>query len=648
ILAMVVAVPLLAGFGGTLNVSEDKVEQGSVFSVRYEPGTLLRRCDELTLSVYAFDVGSMYPTAFSFPMTKKGGAHVVTVSGLPADAVFLLMKVGNAYRSDGNDRKMWEVLMHSKGKPARGADFCRAFSYLGSPLPNIVRTADDTKALASLDAEIERYPGDCATVITRESVRLDRGDVTKEAYTRKVEEVLRSGFDSTAEHHVRIVSRALRTIGRPADADDLVRSFARSNPKSDMAEEFLRSACFAAQKREEFEEKVKEYITAFGYNVFSDRMYMDLINSFLQQGAGDEALRLVRAYPVPAGVRSNPPATILNMIAVSMLKQDSLLGLARQYAERAIRSAESPSERRPRFMTEMEFIAGQKEIESIAHDTYGYILMQMRKPSEAADEFRMACELLGGGATKDMLEHLASALVDAGRKQEALEVTHDAIRTARTFPQTVQRFHELSSGDVATRNKELSRLQEEARDEKRIQLRLGMMHYEIQKLMFNIGEKQGVQLKDLSFKRLDGSTVSLADLRGKVVVIDFWATWCGPCRMAMPYMQKIHEAYAGNDDVQVILANVWERTSDSTMDERFANRKNIVTKFLEQNPSYSFPMMIDVSDEIVGCFGVTGIPTKFYLDRKGVVQFKEVGVAGPDVFVDEAREKIDLLLDDAE
>ncbi|MFM8437226.1 MAG: TlpA family protein disulfide reductase, partial [Candidatus Kapaibacterium sp.] len=112
--------------------------------------------------------------------------------------------------------------------------------------------------------------------------------------------------------------------------------------------------------------------------------------------------------------------------------------------------------------------------------------------------------------------------------------------------------------------------------------------------------------------------------------------------------QKIHEAYAGNDDVQIILANVWERTSDSTMDERFANRKNIVTKFLEQNPSYSFPMMIDVSDEIVGCFGVTGIPTKFYLDRKGVVQFKEVGVAGPDVFVDEAREKIDLLLDDAE
>jgi hypothetical protein len=58
--------------------------------------------------------------------------------------------------------------------------------------------------------------------------------------------------------------------------------------------------------------------------------------------------------------------------------------------------------------------------------------------------------------------------------------------------------------------------------------------------------------------------------------------------------------------------------------------------------------MIDVNDQIVGCFGVTGIPTKFYIDRNGVVQFKEVGLAGPDAFVDEAREKIELLLSDTE
>lgn len=637
-----------ADFSGTLSLSEDKVEQGTSFSVRYQPGTLLEKCEGLTLSVYAFTMREMYPTALSFSMTKKGSAHSATVSGLPTEAVFLLMKVGNTYRTDWNGQKMWEVVLQTNGKPARGAEFCRAFSYLGSPLPNIIRATDDTKALACLEAEIERYPGDCAALITRESVRLDRGEITKDAYTRSVEQILRSGFDSTKEHHVRIASRALRTIGRPADADDMVKTFIAVNPKSDVAEEFARSACFAAQTREEFEEKVREYITTFGFNVFSDRMYMDLINSFLQQGSGDDALRLVRAYPVPAGVRNHPPATILNMIAVSMLKQDSLLTLARQYAERAIRSAETPSEQRPRFMTEAEFAAGQKDIEAIAHDTYGYILLQMGKPSDAADEFRKAFEIMGAGASKDMIEHLATSLVDAGRKQEALEVTKLAIRSARSFPQTVQRFHELSSGDAAARNKELSQLQEDARDEKRIQLRLSMMQYDIQNLMFNIGERKNIQLRDLAFMRLDGSKVSLNDLRGKVVVIDFWATWCGPCRMAMPYMQKIYESYKDNDDVQIILANVWERTSDSTLQERFENRKNIVTKFLEQNPSFSFPMMIDVSDEIVGSFGVTGIPTKFYLDRKGVVQFKEVGVAGPDVFVDEAREKIDLLLRESE
>ncbi|MFN9777900.1 MAG: redoxin domain-containing protein [Candidatus Kapaibacterium sp.] len=635
-------------FQGTLEFSESKIQQGSSFTVKYRPGLLLNGKEGLFLSVYAYNHTKLFPTAFSFALSKSGKRYEAEVSGLPSDAVFLLMKVGTEYRTDWNNNTMWEAVLYNGNSPARGAEYCRAFSYLGSPIPNVIRPVENANALQYLEAELKSHPGDLATLITAESIRLDRSELTKEEYTTRIEELVRNGLDSTQEHQVRIVSRALRTIGRPADATDLVRRFIAKNSNCDLAEEDARAACFAAETREDFEERVKKYVSGIGYNVYSDRMYMDLINSYLQQGAGDEVLRLIRAYPVPPGVRSHPPASILNMIAVSLLKQDSLLPLARQYAERALRSAESAGEQRPRFFTEKEFAYGRKEIEAIVHDTYGCILMQLQKPAEASDEFQKSIEIMGAGATKDMLEHCASALIAAGKRTEALEITRLAISTARSFPQSIQRFQELAPGDAASRNRELASLQEASRDERLIQLKLSMMQYDIQNLSFTMGDSRNVQINDFSFKRMDGSPVSLKDLRGKVVVIDFWATWCGPCRMAMPYMQKIYEMYQGNSDVQIILANVWERTSDTTEAQRLESRKGIVKKFLEQNPTYTFPMMIDVNDQIVGCFGVTGIPTKFYIDRNGVVQFKEVGLAGPDAFVDEAREKIELLLSDTE
>jgi thiol-disulfide isomerase/thioredoxin len=103
----------------------------------------------------------------------------------------------------------------------------------------------------------------------------------------------------------------------------------------------------------------------------------------------------------------------------------------------------------------------------------------------------------------------------------------------------------------------------------------------------------------------------------------------------MPYMQKLYEKYRANSDVEILLVNCWERVDD---------RSEHVKKFLASNPSYTFPVVLDLRDEVVAGFGVTGIPTKVYLDRDGVLQFREVGFPGADVFVDEASARIDVLL----
>jgi thiol-disulfide isomerase/thioredoxin len=135
-------------------------------------------------------------------------------------------------------------------------------------------------------------------------------------------------------------------------------------------------------------------------------------------------------------------------------------------------------------------------------------------------------------------------------------------------------------------------------------------------------------------KTADGKTITTDDWKGKVVFIDFWATWCGPCIRSFPGLQKLYDKYKSNPDVIFAVVNVWERVED-----RFASVKT----FLSKNP-YTFPILFDLKDEMVKGYGVTGIPSKFILDKNGIGRFMEVGLAEEQTFIDQTSMKIDALL----
>jgi len=141
---------------------------------------------------------------------------------------------------------------------------------------------------------------------------------------------------------------------------------------------------------------------------------------------------------------------------------------------------------------------------------------------------------------------------------------------------------------------------------------------------------------DFSLKGLDGNIVKLSELKGKVVVIDFWATWCGPCIASFPSLQKVYEKYKSHPDVVILALNTWEN-------EEGAEREAKVRKFMEEK-KFTFPVLFD--DNFVYKYGVEGIPTKFIIDKKGMIQFKNVGFEGAKMF-DEMSVQIDMLLDDS-
>jgi peroxiredoxin len=115
----------------------------------------------------------------------------------------------------------------------------------------------------------------------------------------------------------------------------------------------------------------------------------------------------------------------------------------------------------------------------------------------------------------------------------------------------------------------------------------------------------GSQAEDFHLTDLEGKSQSLSQYRGKIVLVNFWATWCKPCTIEMPAMQKIYDQL--RDKGFVVLA-VNELEDDA-----------IVREHIKQY-GRTFPVLMDRDNKVANQFGVFGLPVSVFIDEKGVVQ----------------------------
>ncbi len=124
------------------------------------------------------------------------------------------------------------------------------------------------------------------------------------------------------------------------------------------------------------------------------------------------------------------------------------------------------------------------------------------------------------------------------------------------------------------------------------------------------GTQVGNQAPDFQLQDLDGNTVSLSELRGSPVMLNFWASWCGPCRAEMPYIQQIYDEW---QDQGLVVLTINLRESQAT-----------VRQFME-DLGLTFPALLDTNNAVTDLYNVTAIPTTFFIDGDGVIQAMKVG-----------------------
>lgn len=148
-------------------------------------------------------------------------------------------------------------------------------------------------------------------------------------------------------------------------------------------------------------------------------------------------------------------------------------------------------------------------------------------------------------------------------------------------------------------------------------------------------ERPEIPAPDITLKDQYGVEHSLLSYKGKTVFLNFWATWCGPCKKELPDIQKMYEEYGMNEENIVVLGITNPGGQDVSKEE--------ISTFLEEN-GFTYPTLFDETGEIFSMFGVSSFPTTFMIDANGNIYGYVTGMLTEDMMKDIVQQTMDSVI----
>lgn len=146
-----------------------------------------------------------------------------------------------------------------------------------------------------------------------------------------------------------------------------------------------------------------------------------------------------------------------------------------------------------------------------------------------------------------------------------------------------------------------------------------------------IAKNVGETAPEFTGKSFSGNEIKLADFQNKVIILDFWASWCGPCRKEMPFLIELHKKYK-DKDFEILAINIDEKESKA---QKFLKK-------LETQPN--FPIIWDKNSKISPMYDLETMPTTYLIDKKGNIIFIHKGFK--DSYKEDFYKEIEILLNE--
>lgn len=127
------------------------------------------------------------------------------------------------------------------------------------------------------------------------------------------------------------------------------------------------------------------------------------------------------------------------------------------------------------------------------------------------------------------------------------------------------------------------------------------------------GLEIGQKAPDFTLETLTGEKLTLQDFKGKKILLNFWASWCGPCKQEMPAMQKVYEQMK-EEQIEIIAVNLTFGEENSNDAKSFADEYKL-----------TFPIPLDINGEVQEKYQIYPIPTSYFIDEAGIIRSKYIG-----------------------